>query len=46
LFGAAVYDQVVVDALFTKLILDDRDALAVSFAQNAIQQRGFAGESP
>jgi len=37
------YDQVVVDALFGKLILDFRDALAVSFTQNAVQQRGFAG---
>ena len=43
LFGPAVDDQIVIDALFAKLILDDGDALAVAFAQNAVEQRGLAG---
>ena len=42
LFGAAVNDQIVVDALFAELILDDGDALAVAFAQDAVEQRGLA----
>ena len=43
LFGSAVDDQIVVDALFAELVLDNGDTLAVAFAQNAVEQRGLSG---
>ncbi len=35
-------DDLVVDADFAELVLDDGDALAVLLGQNSVQQRGFA----
>ena len=37
-----LYEQVVVDALGSEFVFDDRDTLTVVLRQNAFQQRGFA----
>src|SRR5690606_32223779 len=42
LLFAVLDDQVVVDVFFAELILDDSDALAVEFRQDAAQQGGLA----